>query len=563
MFKRFCLYILSAAAITACENVPSAAHIESLKAGADVMCASQSDCASSESCTAQRCASTDGIPYPITLRLSYPDAAMPVFLDGIFQPNTSFGVFAQPQPISTTLSISYDQTPLAGTLYLTPAESLPDMPSSPAFKLDAAMRPIPATPGVYNLTFYPSATGNTPLPTMYFDNIPFDQDHTHIALNIQKSLQNNIEDDNAWWSGTFTLSYLIRRGTSDAVANGKSDDDKDPDKQERIGIRISDTESPAQTALIPMPETCSDAKCFTSLDIPMPPQRINTTRIYRISTTDRPTKFLKITTDHGNFKLRTDRTKNDAYASLISDITVTTYPYIPFQGQLLAPSAQSANNATVNIAAADKEKGIHWTSTASALTGSDGRFRLDIPQIEGNFTYSVNVSFEPGHSMASECFTFSSLDSLKQIFVTPKTRVSGKITRKGADTGIENALLRFSPRSSLAMETTETTTDADGNYSVLLNHRLYDIEIVPQTTSGLPTTFAALNVSDENAISADFEINDANVLFGTCLDVNAIPLPNVRAEAYTRSADGKTVKLATGISDDYGLLRLFIPSTNP
>ena len=125
---------------------------------------------------------------------------------------------------------------------------------------------------------------------------------------------------------------------------------------------------------------------------------------------------------------------------------------------------------------------------------------------------------------------------------------------------LANAVLCFTPDNTDVSTTIEATTDERGFYTVALNHRAYALSIAPSKSAGIASLFTDVVITDSTPRSLDFTLRHTNLMFGRSLDDHGNARANVRAEAFTRSSSGKVTKMATAMSDEDGIFRLFVPS---
>lgn len=547
------------ACLLGCENIPTASTPVAVEEfGADVRCLSDADCKRDETCLADYCVYSGGEPYPVALRMTYPDALdRPMTHYRDFVPGESLGDVAYPPTIGVGMSVTFGGMPLTGTASFSPVGAWKSLEDSQSYLISDVMTPIDIQAGTYNITFFPASGKKlgVSLPTMYFDGIDI-RTGKNLIFDI---MQNTVDfQENGWWSGYFVLTYAWTE-TVQAGSAKPGDSETGEVFVPTSTLRIADVSSPAAVS-IPLDASCDTPNCFTTVDLPLPPQRYGTTRKYVVTAIQRLSSTLRLTTRLKEFSIPLNNIQDVlGMSDLVTEFVFSPVLVEKKRGQILVPSAQSAANGLVSVSAQSADGIYSWTSIAHSAASSDGYFTFDVPVLDSDFVYTVNVQFDASHALASESFTFHSLDELLAIDVTPKTTLSGVVY---GPTGapLANAVLCFTPDNTDVSTTIEATTDERGFYTVALNHRAYALSIAPSKSAGIASLFTDVVITDSTPRSLDFTLRHTNLMFGRSLDDHGNARANVRAEAFTRSSSGKVTKMATAMSDENGIFRLFVPS---
>ena len=571
MKRRFTLlgYGIAAALAVGCESIPGIESYSPLEYGSEAKCRTTSSCPSDTVCIAGRCASASGAPYDVALKLTYPDAVDKPFTRYLeFTPGESLGAFELPDPVVGNLSVWYEGRQVEGTATFTQHGAWNGAENAQSFVFSAQKSDFSIYPAVYDIVFTPAQSEGRVFPTMVFDSIEVDNAHSDLVFQIVHDLDSPLAPSSApvpsshamtWWAGLFTVSYTWGKRASNSDEN--TDDKGDADAfHPQIAFRITDTKQSASVAQIVLDLSPGEIKHFNSIDMSLPPQRVESTRDYRITALYQMTPTLQMEEVLGTFELSVNGVENVS----VKEVVLRPFASRKFVGQLMPPSATNPANAIVSVSAVDEAGNIQWKSTAHAPTSSDGYFTFDYPansctSDNCNVTYTVHVSYEDEHVLASESFVFDDLEALKNIDVTPKTPVSGIVYAEDDATPLSGVTVSFTPLKAESSRTIEVVTDRDGRYNVNLNHRHYDVELIPNRTRGVSIAFDTLRVDSSNPITRDFSFERSNLIFGTCNDDVQSPVSDVRADVYIRSKSGAVRKVASSATDDKGIFRLFVP----
>lgn len=546
------IWILSAIGVTgsACNDVWLETNAFDRSIVAENVCSSDADCLIAESCVAQRCIHTSSETYDIGIRLTYPNALeLPVTLYKHVQPGSKLGEFPQPTPINTTVTIRQNGVPMIGTLTFTQANSWHGLEDQRAVALTQDFR-IDLNPGIYNITFFPE---DKSLPTMFFDNIQVDELNRFIDLDVTTS-SDSLTNTN-WYARNFTITYNANAQFSNSHSPDPNDDEDFTDN--KIIVRVSDKNSPASTAEITLDPDNPQA------DTLLPPQQLNSSRAYKIVMSQNLTPRLKLTNVLGEFIVNLKTTQ---YAPEFSDTYgVNVWDVQKQLGHLSFASDSINTNAHVTVTAHTPKDGLpsyHWNFSSSERSGDDGYFFIEYPIIDAQkLTYTVQVTFDPDSSLASETFTFDDIQAISQIPIQNKIILSGSVYKPDGSP-LPEATLTFTTRDSGRSAGCEPIiTDQDGHYTVSLDRMTYDVAIEPPKSLGLPNAFFKIDKPEQTQMTRDFALPFPSLVYGTCIDNARQPLQKVHTEVFIRDNEGFTRKLDTAASDHTGTFRLFIPTT--
>lgn len=542
------LITIAAIIVISCESIPPIASINPAQSGENLICHAKDDCAKDENCIAQRCALLSLTTFPVTLRLTYPNALeAPVIQQVLFKPGNSLGSFIQPTRKPIAIQVEYNGNLIDGTASLTPINTWQNIDATQSGPLQTTDKSnILLNPGSYHLTVFPHLTPETEdIPTMFFDNINIEP-HTE-TLHLQIT---NTPQPDQWWAGTVTAFYTY--------AN------QETATQVPTTLRIVNLSTPASSPAIKLAPPCDDHKCTLTAELPLPPQKLNTKHHYQLLASQTLTPTLTLNTQLHTFSIGSENTEdNNGYENILTpyqDFVIETPQTEQLRGQLLSPNAQLPANATVTISASTDSNQTYWTSAAHAPTSSDGYFTFDAPIFNDenpSFTWNVKIHFEQASPFASQTFTFTQQQDIQTIQIREKTKISGTVTHDG-NQPVPNTVISFMPVNQPTAEPIEITTNEDGYYSTSLNYEAYTAIISPPKRTGLPTTVQNIDARSDTPISTNIELLRADVLYGACLDENTQPIPSVRAELFIQH-DSKTIRLTSTETDETGIFRMFIP----
>lgn len=553
-----------------CESIPGVDSYSLMEYGSEAKCRASSSCSEDMVCIAERCASAEGKAYDVALRLTYPDAVdKPFTYYRTFAPGESLGDFALPEPITGDFSVWYEGRQVEGMATFTQHDAWDGAENAQFFFFSLQKSDFTIYPAVYDIVFTPTQTDGRVLPTMVFDSIVVDDEHSNLAFQIASdfvtppgtSFAPNLDSNEFdWWAGMLTILYMWH---GEFAGSGENSNEEIGEGCEtfhpQVTLRVADTEQSANVAQVALDLSSDNFRGFNYVDIALPPQRVDSSREYRITALYQMTQSLQMEEVLGEFELSVDGVENIS----VTEVALRSFASSKFVGQLMPPSAMNPANAIVSVSAVDKSGRIQWKSTADAPTSSDGYFAFDYPtnlceEEPCGMTYTVHVSYEDEHVLASESYTFDNLESLKSIVVTPKTHVGG-IVYADDETPLSGVTVSFRPLKAESSRTIDVITDRDGRYEARLNHRLYDVELIPNRTLGVSIAFDKLRVESEEPMTRDFSFARSNLIFGTCYDDLHDPVSDVRADVYIRSQSGVVRKIASSSTDESGIFRLFVP----
>lgn len=549
--RHICILSALGATLSACDDDWLETNALDRSIAEENVCASDADCLPGEACIAQRCIHPSSESYDIGIRLTYPNALdLPVTLYKHVQPGSELGEFPQPAPVNTAVTIRQNGVPMIGTLTFTQADSWHGLEDQRAVALTQDFR-IDLNPSIYNITFFPE---DKSLPTMFFDHIQVDAHHRFIDLDVTTS-SDSLTHTN-WYARNFTITYNANAQFTNSPIDPTPDNGEDF-TDNKIIVRVSDKNSPASTAEITLDPDNPQA------DTLLPPQQLNSSRSYKIVMSQYLTPRLKLTNVLGEFTVSLETTQHspefsDTYGINVWDVQKQL-------GHLSFASDSSNTNAHVTVTAHTPKDGIpsyHWNFSSSERSGDDGYFFIEYPIIDAQkLTYTVQVTFDPDSSLASETFIFDDIQAISQIPIQKKTVLSGTVYKPDGSP-LPDATLSFTTRDSGRSAGCEPiVTDQDGRYTVSLDRMTYDVAIEPPKSLGLPNAFFKIDKPEQTQMTRDFALPFPSLVYGTCIDSARNPLQKVHTEVFIRDNEGFTRKLDAASSDHTGTFRLFIPTT--
>ncbi len=570
--KRYLGYVgcLSAAsAALGCESIPGAESHAELVYGSEAECDDARQCSGSSLCMLGFCASDKGASYDVALKLTYPDAlGNPKTFYRAFAPGAELGVFSLPESAQGRMTVWFDDRQIEGTAIFTQHGAWNGADDPITFVLSSQKNEFSVYASVYDIVFVPSPADGIVYPSMVFDSVIVDAEHSDLTFRITHDSapeQSSAKAPDASggvierWSGLLSLTYVY------CDSSAKNDDSAGSDLASdlfhpQVMLRAADMAQSANMTQITLDLPALQETGRGTIGISLPPQRRDSLGKYRLTAVYRLTQSLQMQESLGIFEIGA----RGASAAAAKEIALRPFESREFVGQLTAPSGANPANAVVTVSASDKNGDLTWKSTSEAPASSDGYFVFDYPANDCatdacHMTYNVHVSYDDEHGLASESFVFDDLQSLKSIPVTAKTPISGTVYAEDGVTGLGGITVSFTPTNGESSRAIEAVTDSDGRYSASLNHRHYDVSVIPSRSSGLPIAFDSVDVAGTEAMVRDFRFAPPTLIFGTCLDDKGLPASEVRTDVYVQSKTGTIVKIASSQTDGNGLFRLFAP----
>lgn len=560
---------LSAAAALGCESIPEAASHAELVYGSEAKCDDARQCSGSSLCMLGFCASDKGASYDVALKLTYPDAVgNPKTYYRSFAPGSELGVFSLPEVAQGRMTVWFEDRQIEGTAFFAQHGAWNGADEPKTFVLSSQKSEFSVYASVYDIAFSPSPADGIVYPSMVFDSVAVDADHSDLTFRIthesapEKSPAKDPDASSGAierWSGLLSLTYVYC--DSSAKNNNPSGSELTSDGfNPQVTLRAADMDQSANMTQITLDLAELKETGRGTIDILLPPQRRDSLRKYRLTAVYRLTQSLQMQESLGVFELGSF----GAASVSAKEIALRPFESREFVGQLTAPPGANPGNAVVTVSASDKNGDLTWKSTAEAPASSDGYFVFDYPanacaSDACHMTYNVHVTYEDEHALASESFAFDDMQSLKSIPVTAKTPISGVVYAEDGVTGLSGITVSFTPTNGESSRAIEAVTDSGGRYSASLNHRHYDVSVIPARSSGLPIAFDSVDVAGSEAMIRDFRFSQPTLIFGTCLDDKGLPASEVRTDIYVQSKTGTIVKIASSQTDDSGLFRLFAP----
>lgn len=516
--------------------------------GSDLECINVSKCAASSQCIANRCVAVSQASIPITLRLSNPqNPHAPLLLETEFVPGQSLGTFGQPDLVDTSLRVQYQKAYIGGVADFSRQSKFSSLIGSQSLSLSSndnkqTNPKLALIPGVYDITVFPAQSSTQDqYPTMFFPDVEIDGREDLLTLNLDQKVSSS-ESQKPYWLTTATGVVNVE-GVSD------------------VDIRLQDRNSPASTARIPI---CVANVCNPSFEALLPPQAYDSTRSYDVIASIKALPTLVISEKLAQFDASSSSSKSMRGNLVIPPVEIKPFSVLTIQGKIVSTINKSTSNATVVLTAMSTDGRHKWISTAHEPSDVEGYFRIDIPQYAKNndFEYLVSLVFEASNPHATEYFSYNFSES-ESFELTAKAKYHYRGVVSGAEKKqfVEGATVVASPIGQYGNnETIETVTDVAGAFSLALDAIPYSISITPPKRMGLPAYVDSF-LPERGDVFVDATLKAADLIYGTCINSDGEGVRDVRVEVFVDMPKLLLpVRIASSVSDDEGVFRLFVPA---
>jgi hypothetical protein len=185
------------------------------------------------------------------------------------------------------------------------------------------------------------------------------------------------------------------------------------------------------------------------------------------------------------------------------------------------------------------------SATYSRTSYSDASGKVSLLLLPGSSTasqvYEVTVISPPTSAYASQWFETPvgpAGGTREDIVLEPRYRLSGTVTRR--DTGALVTGVTIEARGVASGSSTEkipattatATTDKDGAYELHVDPGIYNLELSPPQSSGLPSLGITAKRIDADVVGKEFVIPSPKVLLGTVLDPSGKPLSSAQVQMF-------------------------------
>ena len=532
-------YLLGCLFAAGCSDIYDGIPVFALtEVGADIACASNSDCQNDEKCVAYRCAIVSKESIDIALRMSYPQAPdVPVISYHQLTPGESIGDFTMPQMQNVRIYAKYKGEWINGNLSITRADAWPGLDAEQKGQLSIVEKnsfQMQMVPGIYNITVFPADT-SAELPTMYFENVEISSESNEIILDSAYGTEKN---------GTDTSDLYVRYHIFLPTQSDSAD----------ISLTIKDVASPASTAHY----TLSSAQNDNLTSLRMPPQNQYDTREYQVLTAQKVTPTLTINQTLNTFKIGPVPPEDGRDIVVYGDvlpIDINAFASTEIRGRVMSSTTVTPAGASVTIAGTTDN--LSWTSRSHEETSNDGYFIVDMPQGLPKSDCEVRIVYPSDSVLASRTVKTKCPFDTDQLIVnvSPKNVIRGSVFNESTSAPVDNARLYFSPSDSIGGDI-EITTAGNGSFEVALDDKQYNVTISAPRPDGLPPTH--IQVDGTNVGILNLSLKRGELVYGSCHDEDGDPIGDVRTEVYVRQ-NGTARRLNVSESDIYGTFRLFIP----